>query len=284
MIPVSLPVIPAQPNKPVYGFGDLGLFVAYTRDSYKAEFGVDAPNWDPSRPVKTWFDTSGGTTYNVPSNVTNPASIVPMALSASDAASVNLPGVVPFPAYVIQPTVALRAGFPINPIDLSDLTDAQEIAKELGLGASTVFDATPTGPLGVVYGTETRRMYDILTSKGPLSAGRMLADKLQYGLGRGGKWDMNAFTWLPDALPPDGIHSGVSNVPAVPMPIRELLPTEQEQSTLMGTIIVRTDLVTPPNGGRGDISSADFAKLMASVMWIEQELQRLDPGAAPLPQ
>src|SRR5271154_5931030 len=56
--PVSQPVIPAQPDLLAYGIQELALFVSYTRDSYLAAFGVQAPAWDPTRVKKTWFDTT----------------------------------------------------------------------------------------------------------------------------------------------------------------------------------------------------------------------------------
>ena len=55
---VSLPIVPPQPNKEVYGFAELALFQTYTRETYLASFGVQAPAWDPSRPSKFWFDST----------------------------------------------------------------------------------------------------------------------------------------------------------------------------------------------------------------------------------
>ena len=56
--PASQPVIPNQPDLLAYGIQDLGLFNTYWRASYLAAFGVQAPEWDPTRVGKTWFDTS----------------------------------------------------------------------------------------------------------------------------------------------------------------------------------------------------------------------------------
>ena len=56
--PVSVPAVPPQPNQAVYGFQELALFKSYTRESYRAAFGVEPPPWDPSRLKKTWFDST----------------------------------------------------------------------------------------------------------------------------------------------------------------------------------------------------------------------------------
>ena len=56
--PISQPVVPAQPNTEFYGLQDLALFKSYSRDSYRAAFGVEAPAYDLSRRPKSWFDSS----------------------------------------------------------------------------------------------------------------------------------------------------------------------------------------------------------------------------------
>src|SRR2546430_919500 len=58
MKPISEPPALPQPDLEVYGIAALALFQTFTRDSYLALFGVEAPPWDPSRPAKTWFDSS----------------------------------------------------------------------------------------------------------------------------------------------------------------------------------------------------------------------------------
>jgi hypothetical protein len=45
-MPQSLPELKPQPDREQYGVGELALFRTYTRDSYKAAFGEDAPPFD----------------------------------------------------------------------------------------------------------------------------------------------------------------------------------------------------------------------------------------------
>ena len=65
--PVSQPVIPPQPNQQYYGVSALALFQTFTRETYLSAFGIQAPSYDPTRVIKTWFDSTVDTSN--PSNV-----------------------------------------------------------------------------------------------------------------------------------------------------------------------------------------------------------------------
>ena len=65
--PVSQPVIPPQPNQLYYGVSALALFQTFTRETYLSAFGIQAPSYDPTRVIKTWFDSTVDTSN--PSNV-----------------------------------------------------------------------------------------------------------------------------------------------------------------------------------------------------------------------
>src|SRR5690349_20763739 len=78
--PVSRPVIPAQPNLLAYGTSQLSLFESYTRESYLAAFGVQAPAWDPSRVRKAWFDSTV--------DASDPANVAVYKIFAPDASGV----------------------------------------------------------------------------------------------------------------------------------------------------------------------------------------------------
>ena len=55
---VSPPVVPAQPHSEFYNIQDLVLFKAYSRDSYRSAFGLEAAAYDPTRLLKSWFDST----------------------------------------------------------------------------------------------------------------------------------------------------------------------------------------------------------------------------------
>jgi hypothetical protein len=56
--PISQPVVAVQPNQQYYGTQELSLFKTFSRDTYLATFGVQAPAYDPSRLIKSWFDST----------------------------------------------------------------------------------------------------------------------------------------------------------------------------------------------------------------------------------
>ena len=115
--PISLPAAPPQPDQAYYSVLELALFTPYTRDSYLAAFGQQAPAYDPSRVIKTWFDSSADT--SAPANVAVYKIIAQdpngnwgfqqMVMPATEAATVNLPGAIVYPPYVVAPTQATRA-------------------------------------------------------------------------------------------------------------------------------------------------------------------------------
>ncbi len=138
--PVSQPVVTAQPNTEFYSIQDLQLFKAYSRDSYRAAFGVQAPAYDPARVPKSWFDStvdvsdpSNVAVYRVVAQDPNGKGILrQMVMPAQEAATVNLPGTIQYPPYVVAPTLATRGGSILNPIYLSLESDAQALMTTLG--------------------------------------------------------------------------------------------------------------------------------------------------------
>ena len=93
--PVSEPLHPAQPDAESYPVSALALFKSFSRDSYRAAFGLDAPAFDPSRPAKTWFDStadvSRGSNVAVYRVAGPDGSIAQLVIPAGEAAAVNLP-------------------------------------------------------------------------------------------------------------------------------------------------------------------------------------------------
>ena len=154
--PVSYAMVPAQPDKEFYGLQELALFQSFTRDSYRAKFGVEAPAFDPAKAIKQWFDSAADT--SLPENVVvykvagrkadGSYSFRQLVIPAADAASVNLPGVQHFPLHVIAPTNAKRTGpgkltpQSLNPDYLSSLEEAQQLMREMG-GSAVVEEPEP---------------------------------------------------------------------------------------------------------------------------------------------
>lgn len=92
--PVSEPSAPAQPSTAKYPISELALFREFTRESYRATFGVEAPLFDVLRPTKAWFDTTADTSKagNLALyRVLGLATLDQIVMSAAEARSVNIP-------------------------------------------------------------------------------------------------------------------------------------------------------------------------------------------------
>ena len=244
----SVPVAQPQPNQPSYATSLLNLFVSYDRDSYRKAFGVAAPAFDPSKAPKSWFDTSRtgdpdeAVLYKVlGTNTAGQPALKSISMTVAEAAAVNLVGREPYAPYVAKDTPAYIPGAgggqgntPITAVYLTTLDQATQLAKELG---GTVQDASN---LDTVWGTETRRQYNIVVNGIPFAAGLLLQQRWAQGVGVPGVW-----TW-PDfyhptftaVLPPDG----TGRTDARPMPMRDLLPNEVLKDSPFGVAVYRTDI------------------------------------------
>ena len=261
----SVPVVPTQPDLANYAVDALALFQTFSRDSYLVTFDVQAPAWNPAWPAKYWFDSTvdAASAATVSYTVFDSAStsFEQLPLSAAEAASVNLPGAVSYPAYVIAPTAATRGGPPVNPSWLSLQADAAALMTQLG-GSNLVDSGVTDTPLDpVVYpATELRRMWEFMLAGTPLNAGLLLAAENASGLGAPGQWNLTSPgspVWAPTVIP-----TGVDDTrPSVAMPLRSLLANEELVPSplgLGGATIVRTDLAAAQGQG---YTAADRALL-----------------------
>jgi hypothetical protein len=264
---VSQPAPQPQPNLAYYGVEALYLFNTFTRDTYQTAFGVSAPPYDPSRLIKTWFDstadTSNASNVSVYKILTQDAKanwiLQQLVIPASEAAAVNLPGTITYPVYTPAPSKATRGGSGINETYLSLLSDAQTLMAELG-GTSIIDEgASPVFP--VIYpADEPRRVWDIMFKNAPLNVGLLLADMYVKGIGAPGHWDTSGAdaVWVPDPPAPTGLDD--TRTPR-PMPMRDLLPNEVFKAGLMGVGISRTDLQAVVNQANGEFTADDRATL-----------------------
>jgi len=253
-LPSSIPSPLAQPNQVSYGVEVLALFQSYTRDSYRAAFGVDAAPWDRSRFRKAWFDStvdvsdpSRLVSYQfVGQDVQGNWALQTMQMPAADAASANLPGAIVYPAYIVAPTGATRGITRVSPVELSLEMDARELLVELK-GAS-ILDEGSLGGFPVSYpANEARRMWVIVYGNGhQRNVGELLQARNANGVGFPGHWDMAAGDpmWTADPAPENGLHD---SRPVRPVPVRALYPNEVLRPVMtgigpVGVQVVRTDL------------------------------------------
>jgi len=265
--PVSKPVSPAQPSSLAYGISQLALFNTYTRDSYLAAFGVQAPAWDPSRVRKTWFDST--VDISDPSNVAVYKIIAPdangnwaerqMVIPASEAATVNLPGAVTYPPYTVAPTQTTSGGSAVNPNYLSLESDAQALMS--ALGGTGLLQETGNAVFPIVYpASEPRRIWDFSVNGILVNAGALLLAQNANGVGAPGHWDLSHGepVWVPDPAPPSGLND---TRPPRDVPVRDLLPNEKLEPGLMGVSVVRTDLQNQQGEQNGEFTADDRATL-----------------------
>jgi hypothetical protein len=278
MLPTSTPAAQPQPNQETFAIDALALFHTYTRDSYNAAFGVDAPAWDPARLSKSWFDSTVDTSQ--PSNLASYQmigqdasgtwSILPYTMPASEAASVNIPGAVVYPPYVIASTDATRGGSPINPAYLSLEADAQSLMT--ALSGTGLFDDGATAVLPNVYqADEARRSWSFLWNGRTINVGELLVQQNAHGVGAPGHWDVSSGSpvWVADPLPPSGLDD---TRPPRPVPVRALLPNEQLEPGPMGfgVQVLRTDLQLATAKASGAFTEDDRAMLTQILQIISK--------------
>ncbi len=283
---ISIPITPTQPNQAQYGLDSLALFKRYTRDSFLAAFGEQAPPFDPTKKPKDWFDTSvdaqndpnGVSVYKHSTGVDTtgtPIAFKTFGITNLEASLVNLPGQYNYPQYHIAPTDATYGNAPINPLELCSKEDAAWIASLLNVAPNSpqgfIYQeqAKPlTGPFLINYPSdETRRMYIITngTDKYQMNAGEMLNSMYLTGVGYPGHWNFDATgtaIWVVG-----NVSAQTNNLPNWDMPLRDLLPNEKlfVASPFSGVVVQRTDMKQPTdvtNSG-GGFTDADRTMLTA---------------------
>lgn len=272
MNPTSVPAIPAQPDQATYGPDALALFKTFTRDTYLAAFGVQAPAWDVSRPPKFWFDStvdvsapSNVAVYKVVDSNSGTPVLRQLVIQAAEAAAVNIPGAVTYAPYAIAPTGTTRAGAGVNPQYLSLQTSAADLMRQLG--GSGLADEGASAQFPAIYpANEPRRMWTFLIAGNPVNVGMLLAAFNSGGMGAPGRWDLSTGfpQWISAAAAPTGLDD---RRVARPLPVRDLLPNEElraEPLGLGGALVVRTDLVQANSAG----FTPDDRKLLQQIFAI----------------
>lgn len=274
----QVPTAQPQPATSPYSTVLLNLLPTYDRTSYQATFHTPAPAFDITKPAKNWVDTTkkcdnGSSTYQSLTPDMQPK-FVPFVLSNCDAAVVNLAGLPTFAAYVpnqisnvnVACSLPSCTPVPIGPALQATMLQAQSLLADIGDPTLTVTDAGqgPIGP-GSPFGySKANPASDVsIYMVGQMNVGTYWAMRNAKGVGYPGTWtkvSAGVYNWTPGVVN-DG---STSTLPAVPLPVRLLLPNEkfsQTTGTLIPVpIIVRTDVAQTPGAGlSSDISfgSAD---------------------------
>jgi hypothetical protein len=262
----SVPVAAAPPSTASYTPSALWLFQTYTRASYRAAFGQETPVCDPTQPYKTWFDTSvaPGTSVTYQLFDSSKGALVPLTMTATQAASLNLPGLPNYPAWVVRPTSATMqaSGSPAAPVNAGQLATPAQAQMLAGLLGGTV---VPDAMDGIIYtwNGETRGLYAISVNGSVWNCGNLLAQLYSQGVGYPGTLSPTTGQFTP--APP----ASASTLGNTPIPSRALLPTESFSNKQFGGdwMIVNSANAAPytvaaaaSTGGSG-LSAADEAIL-----------------------
>ena len=252
-----------QPDTEFYSLSALELFPTYTRETYLAKFGIQAPPFDPSKLVKKWFDvpasTSGLTSYTVFQN----GAFSTVNLDFATAAYVNLPGKYAYAKYTPTTVAKDSVGQPINPRALISESDVNTLVKELqeAYRSSYVISAKQQDDMGEVWGTETRRRYNInVGNYQTFDAAALLCEKYSSGVNAPGKWLVSGLSdpvWIPTIQ-----DTGEKATVEIPVPVRTLLANEELLVSAVGTFQVhRTDMGTSSSS----TSTVDYTEQLKSL-------------------
>ena len=182
-----------------------------------------------------------------------------VVMPAQEAATVNLPGAILYPPYIVAPTIATRGGSGLNPIYLSLESDAQALMTALG-GDTLQQEDLPSFP-ATYPSDELRRLWDFMVQGRAVNAGSLLLARNAQGVGSPGHWDVSSAepVWVPDPPGPTGADD---TRPPRDMPIRDLLANEKLYTVLMGILgVERTDLEQSADEASGKFTPDDRATL-----------------------
>ncbi len=285
-MPISNPIIPAQPNEARYGVEKLFTSPRLTRATYQQIYGEQAPAYDPKKQIKRWFFTDVLEGSADPANELceiqvwdgTKKAIRKIAMTKEDAATPNLPGVIVWPKYANPtPTPAIVVGpegdrITLNGASLVDLTLAKTVVAEINAQLGTRFTLVAAGdpwPWKIVWGVESRRRMNISNGSQDFDAAAILVDRFERGVGSPGQWSLGSDggpVFVP-GLPIDG-EQDVR--PEVPMPCRSLLSNEHFETVTfggMGGLVVRTDLTQNESApGTGQLTTAQDTTLKQIAM------------------
>jgi hypothetical protein len=269
------PIFKPQPNEATYSVSEIYIFKNYTRTSFEAEFGVQAPPFDAKKPVKTWFDLTVKTPTITYSTLNlNTLQFINLTLTKEEAASLNLPGEYRYEKYVVEPSDCLVSfpGFPIppapiNPTFLTTRVVAEELAKEMG---GTVADAFSVGGTfsgrQLVCQTDKRNVWEIVLGQKRVVAGILYEQKNRNGIGYPGTWDLTGEE--PNWKPAQVITTSTN---VMRTPVRQLYPGETFSRTPFGVYLNRSDVPVP---GSGSFTEAD-RKMLEEILKLVRELSKM---------
>lgn len=268
------------------------VFPQYTRASFQAAAGIQAPAWNPAYPIKDWFDPEArpgsDVTYQVWNGSPVSPALVALTIPGAEAATVNLPGMPTFEPYHPEPTFATKqihfAGLAftpsaVDPRTLSTRVDADRLAAIAG---AAVVDPTAASNQFLIFtwAGETRRPYVLMptgvggdpTAVGQ-NVGQVLAAVNAAGVASPGHWSaaqlaLHLLTWVPET-----VQGGLDVTARVPEPMLlaagERLVSLQLGITFTAAVLAAGETAPGVGGGTagapGDGFGAEDRRMLTSV-------------------
>lgn len=294
------PAAPPQPTSQTYGVDQLALYPSYDRVAFERKFGAQAPAFDATKKIKTWFDASVSCVANSDSsfkslndNLNAPA-LATFTVPSCDVSKVNLPGkyyYAPFHFNTVQNIQIIATGFSPTVIGAglqSTLADAQLLKADIGDASLQITEKS--GPQIPAFPSIAN--YQKIDSSNPVSYymlgamnveqmllqrfGRDSTTGIQGGIGSPGKWTKVSegnYNWTPAQPTPDGTDGTFKSYPA---PLRDLQANEvfgncSGNPMFPSVCVIRKDVApaagvpTPggPSTGSGD--SAEILRLLKAI-------------------
>jgi hypothetical protein len=288
---ISIPVIPAMPNRPQYSIYDIAIVHHFqTRDQITAAFHEQPPPFDITKRPKFWIDTSVNpddhVSYDVPGLDTfGQPTYKKITMPGAEANAFNVMGDYVYLAYAVQPTGAIiqlnATGMPVNSHELATEDQAKEIVEMLRskLPTMTLAYREPelAPPDRYVYpADEPRRAWEIFDA----NTGQYVGDVGEFvffmnnkGVGAPGHWatgNNGLPLWTPEYPPNHPTNPALTE--EWPTPVRSLNSVEKLVLSFGSTITIqRTDLMpitTTPGAVGAGYTDADRTRDNESHAWL----------------
>lgn len=251
------------------------------------------PPFDISKPVKMWntADVSSRTSLGFWRNLeaANTPEYSTLSLTGDELKSVNIPGRYHYQPWSPAPTSATAIGgdgtlFPLSPRVLSTSSQSAVIAEELRLAGYEVTARISDMPIN--YGTETRRVFELVVDGVPRLVAALLAERYKNGIGTPGSWqpkkpgEETNPRWIP-VTPLIEHPYGHPQFGAVIPPPQRLLAEDEEWHRLgIGGVwqVWKKDEWAAHAGtvsGSGGVGGADVKAIMAKLDAIEAGLKKV---------
>lgn len=286
---VSVPQEKPVPSRNVYSTVELELLVRYSRASYRAKFGVQAPKFDPNWPVQRCFDTSADPAkpYTFLALNKRGLTLESTTIPGARACVPNLPGTLDYTSWKPAPSrvqIRVVADGRVTPVTnantLSTAVQASRLADELDRTldcASSVNLRELSASYEYVYPPDDpRRIYDVTLFFAPdneraYNVGLLLQERYRAGVDAPGKWlltqqdEQNKLIWVPDVEP----TYNWNDLPEVAIPMRALHEDEELFYQFGGNVGVRKKV------GSAEPSVANDLQLYNDVAWIRHKLTEM---------